>query len=866
MSWLDLSRFQLAEPVVLWALLLLPLLLVLRERSTASHPPWRSFGAMVGRGLALLCLIVAVAQPFEESRRPDRSIAVVLDPSASMTTSRRGEARAWVETLEAERGDVPAIYVVAGDAPTLHRDADGALARLGEAPAAESGTALRGGLELALAHLPPARAREIVVLSDGAVNRGDPGPALQVAEVRDVAVHVVPLVARSVLLDVEEITATQDALAGDEVAVEVTVRSNAEQPVVVELLRSDVVVASQPVVAQPGLVQARLLTTPDQAGILDLTVRVRIGDGPEGVAARALRVLVRPRPAALVVGGGGAAAALRRAVQGYEPALDVQAVPELPVGPLEAWSLVVLLDPDLPGLGEPRIQALRTYVLAGGRLLMTGGGNGLVTDEPGVEPLAELLPVKFPKRKKKQRAPLAVVYCLDSSDSMAGGAKFELAAAALAQSLYLLPESARVGVIGFADFPEWIAPLAPFASSGPVIDALAGVRVRGGTSIYHALQAAYDALREDEALVKHVVLLSDGQSTTTFARSGDIVTAMKRRDITVSTIAVTKDSDRPEMERISEAGGGRAYYTESFGELPKLFLDEMIQVTRTNKVDESFQVLPIEGSPLLARVPDGAQWPSLDGFVRGEQRAGSELALATADGRPVLVQGRAGRGQITLFTSDVGGAWSAAWADWEGLGPLWEGVVDAILRPTPPERVSLEHTIDGTRARVWFHAVDDLRNPRHDLRVEAIIDGRDGSGQLRSEVVTLESVGPGRTSAAFELPVDGAALVRVAAVGVLDGGAPPPSGELVVSLAPTRPMELRGARANAAWLERAAQVTGGLVAPTPAAVLARPTSERVERIPRWQPPLWLALILLVLDVGWRRLRRLDAGGPAPLPA
>ena len=852
MSWLDLSRFQLAEPSALWALLLLPLLLLFRERQAAGLAPWRSFGAMVGRGLALLCVIVAMAQPFEESRRPDRSVAVVLDASASVGPSRRDAAKQWVQGLEKARDEVPAVWVVAGREPTLHPSAEAALAALDEGRPADAGTALRGGLELALAHLPPARSKDVVLLSDGAVHQGEPEDALKVAEVRDVAVHTVALDARTLVVAVETLSAEQDRMVGDPVTVTWALRSNGEAAAAVELREGGTLGRSEPALVD-GVTSGTFSFTPETSGLHDLTLVV----APEGGAAveAPLRVRVRPRPAALLVGASGAARALRKAVAGYRPALDVTEVATLPEGDLADWTLVALLDPDLPGLGADRIAAVRRYVQGGGRLLVTGGENGLVTDEDVVKPLAEVLPVRFAKRKKKQRAPLSVVYCLDSSDSMAGGAKFELAAAALAQSLYLLPETAKAGVIGFADFPTWVSPLATLDDSDRVVEALANVQVRGGTSIYHALQSAYEALRDDEALVKHVVLLSDGQSTTTFARSGDVVTAMARRDITVSTIAVTKDSDRPEMERIAKAGNGRAHYTESFAELPRLFLDEMMQVTRTNKVDESIVVHAVEGSPLLERVPKGLEWPTLDGFVRGEQKAGSELALATGDGRPLLVQGRVGRGQVTMFTSDVGGAWSSQWAEWRGLEPLWEGVVDAILRPEPPERITLETSVEGRKARVWFSARDDLRNPRNDLLVEARVDAGE------REVVELVPVGPGRYGAELTLPAAGAALVQVAAVGVTDAGlgAPPPGGELVASLFATPPLELRAARSNRGWLERAAEVTGGLTNPSPAELMARPTTERVEQIPRWPPLLVAALVLLVLDLGWRRVRRPGAG-------
>lgn len=842
MSWLDLTRFHFADAAVLWLLLLVPLVALLRERSVAGHPAWRSFGAMLLRALALVALIVAAAGPFEETTSPDRSLAVVLDGSRSMNAAKQARARAWLDSLEAERGEVPVVWTVAGVTPHLVEDIDAAFVAAARAPA--QGTDLQGALELALAHLPAARFQEIVLFSDGAVTRGALEPTLRVASARDVPVHVVPLIAPTVELRVTEIVPEHDELAGDEVAVAFSVRSNSSEAVRAELLDGSTVLATESLAEPAG--DHRVTFTAPRAGVLDLVVRLT---APNAQGEFPFRVRVQPRPAALIVGDGGAAEALRRAVQGYTPALEVTQKATLPSGPYDDYSLVVLLDPDLPGLGGAKIQALTDYARGGGRLLVTGGANGLVTDEKVVEPMAAALPVKFPKRKKKQRAPLAVVYCLDRSDSMAGGAKFELAAAALAQSLYLLPDSARVGVIGFSDFPDWVVPLDTFVGSAGVIDALAAVQVRGGTSIYHALQDAYDALREDEALVKHVVLLSDGQSTTTFARSGDIVTSMKKRDITVTTIAVTADSDRPEMERISKAGGGRAYYTESFTELPRLFLDEMMEVTRTNKVDESFAVHSVEGSPLLERVPDGLAFPELDGFVRGEQKAGSELALATGDGRPILVQGRFGRGQVTLFTSDVGGAWSANWRSWKGLAPLWEGVVEAILRPEPPRRLELEARVEGSEARLLFSALDDLRNPRSDLLVEAQVLPRRGEPL----VVPLLPVGPGRYGA--DVPLSAASLIAVSAVGVTGPEAPPPpGGELLLTLAPGPTEEERGGESNAALLRQVAEGTDALYDPTVANLLDRAVAERTDREPRWPWPLAAGLVLLVLDLGWRRVR------------
>lgn len=853
MSWLDLARFQLAAPEALWGLLVIPLLVLLRERSSTGLRPWRSFGALVLRSLALAALLLALAQPIEEQRRADRSLVFVVDASASLDPPRRQAAEAWLAEAWEERGDIAARIVIAGREPQAVDALDLALRLLSEPAPATSGTDLRSALELGLANLPPARSREVVLLSDGAATRGRVEDALKVASARDLPVHTVALGPAALQASLVSATPQQDRILGEEVDVVAGLQANGEVAgrVVLsstggrDLARVDVAWG-------PGPGEATLSWTPEEAGLHEVRLRLEVeGDGIPEDDAMAARLRVQPRPAALVVGPGAGAEALRAAVAGFVPALRVESVSSLPEPPYDDWSLVVLVDPVLPSLPPSRSEGLRDWVRGGGRLLVTGGEAGLVTDEPAAEILAELLPVRFPKTKKQQRAPLSVVYCLDRSDSMAGSAKFELAAAALAQSLHLLPEHARVGIIGFSDFPEWIVPLGRLESPDAVLDALQQVRIRGGTSIYHALQDALDVLRVDDALVKHVILLSDGQSTTTFMRHGDVVTGMLRQDITVTTISVSEDSDRPEMERIAEAGGGRAHYTERFTDLPKLFLDEMMMVTRTNKVEEDFEVLPVRGSRFLSGLREDAVVPRLAGYVRGQQRPGTELALAAADGHPILAAGRHGRGSVVLLTTDLGGPWSARWRSWPQHRGLWEGVLDAVLRPDPPERLRLDTHVDGRRATLLFDAVDPLRNPRGDLRVEALLDGPDGT----THALPLPVVGPGRYGAEVEIDAEGATLARIAAIGTrTEDGPPAPGGELLASLHPTAPEEARASSFNPVLLRQIAERTGGLVDPSPRDVLARDTPQRVERVPRWPWPMALSLLLLVLDLGWRRAR------------
>jgi len=872
------ERYALDQPEALWLLALLPLLLALRERATAGHPAWRSFGAMIGRLVAAVLLVLAMAKPVEEAQRPDRWIGFVVDASHSLDSEAQRQAEDWLRDAWASRGETPATLVVAGKPPRIVASLEQGLSAVQQPAPAGAGTDLRFAMELALAHVPDARQRDLVLLSDGASTRGKLDDVLRVAAARDVAVHTVPLgpgwAGDGQLLALRSPT---DPLVGDKVEFTVTVRPGQSPPdtspedrraVVLRDVESEVELARALLPAEPSIlasdegategqhaasdVQVALNWTPKSSGTHHLAVVLEDPADPRHANnTRRARVRVQARPRVLVVGGEAGAGALRKALEKVQPSPSIDRRDQLPTTGFEAWNLVVLLDPDLQVMSYQTSAALARWTRSGGRLLVTGGAAGLVTEGEAIQPLAELLPVRFPNTKKPQRAPLTVLYCLDSSDSMAGGAKFELAAAALVQSLHLLPEGSRVGVLHFADFPAWAYEVNDFSTAEPIIKQLGEVPVGGGTSIFGALQTAYTALVPETSLLKHVVLLSDGQSTSTFARSGDIVTAMRRRQMTVSSIAVSAEANRTEMERIAEAGGGRAYYAERFTDLPRLFLDEMMMVTRTNKVEETFTVLPVVGSSLLAELPPDTSYPPLRGYVRGELKAGSSLALATAEGQPILLTRPHGRGQVTLFTSDLGGPWSIDWRDWKHHGALWEGVLASIMRSQPVEHLDLQTRVTEDSVHVLFDALDPLLNPRGDLVVEAAMDLPDGSTVLAN----LPPVGPGRYGAELPLPGDGATLLRVASVGTTgEDSLAAPGGELSHSVERALPAELRAGPYHPGLLQAAAEATNGLFDPQPSQLFSESVPTRTVREERWMPPLLAALVLLMLDLAWRRLR------------
>ena len=76
--------------------------------------------------------------------------------------------------------------------------------------------------------------------------------------------------------------------------------------------------------------------------------------------------------------------------------------------------------------------------------------------------------------------------------------------------------------------------------------------------MFPGMRQALVQLQSVEAVVKHVIVLTDGQT-----QAGDfenLTHAMRRANVTVSAIAVGNDADRNLLGKIAHQGGGKFYH------------------------------------------------------------------------------------------------------------------------------------------------------------------------------------------------------------------------------------------------------------------------------------------------------------------
>ena len=111
-------------------------------------------------------------------------------------------------------------------------------------------------------------------------------------------------------------------------------------------------------------------------------------------------------------------------------------------------------------------------------------------------------------------------------------------------------------MVAFDSFPEWVMePCNVTENKDALTNAIGSIQADGGTSILPALKMAVDAMKEENTKQKHILLLTDGQAEQSGYDS--LLTEMRQRNITLSTVAVGGSADTQFLQHLANNGTGR---------------------------------------------------------------------------------------------------------------------------------------------------------------------------------------------------------------------------------------------------------------------------------------------------------------------
>ncbi|HTT77349.1 MAG TPA: VWA domain-containing protein, partial [Candidatus Binataceae bacterium] len=463
-------------------------------------------------------------------------------------------------------------------------------------------------------------------------------------------------------------------------------------------------------------------------------------------------------------------------------------------------------------------------------------------------PVAHIMPVlmKPPERRERKRA---LILIIDKSGSMGRNQKLEYAKAAALTVTKTLKDSDLLGVIGFDSQPFVVIPLEPMSQSRPYFDELISrLKARGTTFLLPALQEAQRDLAGSNAALKHIVILTDGETGGTAEMYYDLVSSMHHDGgVTISTIAIGQEANVALLQSISRYGGGGFYQTDSPENLPALFLQDVGQRGgNVTMAENTFTPYSVSRDPVLKDLA-GRQLPPIRGFVATQLKPGAALSVFVNNNHvraPIVASWKYGAGKVIAVTTDASGRWSAAWIGSGIFSQLWHKLV-AWMTPETPSEEKYAIAMGYRTGRISLDLTDYSDDPRTAGRpVNAAITAPNGA---RFDTMLAQQA-PGEVAGSFEASKPGTYYITLKSTGGNGQTFPP----LAYTVTPALDKEMPEPTPNYALLEHLASATGGRLNPSLGEGGAgRPEAERITSLSAYC--IVAAMILLIAEALIRRL-------------
>lgn len=830
------------QPWVLLALLAIVPLVLLASRWRLRHTPLRLRSAILATRLLVAGLVVlALAQPAFRPAGHGRTVVFVVDVSDSIAPDQLAWARAWVDRARSALPQGSSSSVVEF----------GAQAQLAGASQPPSGTSTDLAAALRLAGTIVARdsalSPEIVLLTDAWQNSGTaPIDALPTG----VAVSYVPLPApqQPQVAVVHSLNVPNVARAGDRIDIALDLQSTQSVDAVLQVTLDQTPIANGPIHLEQGetpLTFPAPLATP---GFTSVRAELRVGDQTSTLSGI---VIVKPAGRVLVLEDDpGSATALANLL--VNQGLQVMRRPSNSVPPtadaLAEFDGAILVNTPATSLTLDQQRTLQSFVQDLGRGLVVVGGTRAFS--PGGyegSVLDDVLPVSATPPIEPQQGSLALFLVIDRSGSMdivsgggsggGGATKMAMAREAASEAAGLLQPQDTLGVIAFDSSYQWVVPPTRLQSQAdiPAIQSRIGtIKSGGGTSILAPLEAAFEAATSVDAPLKHIVLMTDGESNDRGYE--DLLSRMAANQITLSTLAIGSDSDTRLLTNLAHLGGGRYYFTERSTQIPRIASKETSILTRNAIIEGQAAAVVADPSPILRSI--SGDLPPLSGYVATTRKDRAVTALETERGHPLLAHWQYGLGRVVAWTSDAQQGWSSAWANWPDAAQFWSQAVRWSL--PAPVQANFQPTVavapDGRHVSLSVQALSgdgrfaDLQDTR------ATVLSPDGSARELS----LPQKGPGVYGR--DTSVTAAGEYRV----LFKQG----DQEEVAAFTTPDAVERHSVGMNGTLLEQLATASGGHALRDASDL--QPGNGAGPPIELWPWLLLLGLVLLPLDVLLRR--------------
>ena len=803
----------------------------------------RHFG-LIAKSVMLLAIALALAGPVLSWRERKVALAVVADTSASLSPQDLAREQNILKQIDGEKGSNEMDVIPFARAPRDLTPAETDFKLAVTAGAVGKGTNLEAPVRQALASLPAGMLHRILLISDGNENQGALTRAAWQARELGVPLDTIALAGRDrPQILAEALGLPSVVFTGEQFPVDLTVYSPRAANATVDLAAEGKSIGSHSVALAAGENRIRIRASLNAAGAIDVSGIVQaagLGESRfEGaVSVRRPRVLWITQDAA----GSEKHIAGLLAANKFDLALE-RSLPDN----LDDAQLIVFNNINFEAMKADDKQRIEKFVLGGGGALWIAGENNMYVDHKNLpeDPVERTFPAKLAPPKEPEDT--VVVLIMDKSASMEGK-KIELSRAAATGVIENLRPEDQVGILIFDNSFQWTVPIRR-ADDKPLLKRLiAGINPDGGTQIPAALTEAYRKILPLTATFKHMVLLTDGIS-----EEGDSMKLAKDaadHKITISTIGLGQDVNRPFLEKIAAGAGGKSYFLSDPSGLEQILLHDVKEHTGTVAIEKAIAVDVKHPSDLLDKV-DMTKAPNLQGYVRFDAKSSADEILQVDGKDPLLVRWQYGLGRATVFASDAKSRWSTDWVAWSGFDTLWTNIFrDLLPRGTESE------------ANASFDSANQ------ELVVDYHLSSRSAAPETPPEIY---AIGPGDFRKPMQLArvstLDYRARVRIGDAQGLFRVRPLNDSRIFPEVGLYRPEEeLTEYGSNQALLKSVAAATGGRFNPNPDQAFET-GGQSIESTARlWPLLLGAAILLNLVELVTRKWRGIVESVRGPRPA
>lgn len=709
-------------------------------------------------------------------------------------------------------------------------------------------TNIQAAVESAITLFEDGTSKRIVLITDGEENKGDILKSIPLINTENIDLKVYKVTGESGNeIYVDNVTIPDNISIGEEFSVQIDLESNYNASAKLTLFSGREKVGEQTVEVKKGSNSFIFRDVQNSGGFKSYRVTVEAeGDINKVNNEYSAYTNVVDKPNILIINGvKGDATALEGILKNgganiktISPASSPSTLNEL----LE-YKSIVLNNVYKDDLTNGFMENIESYVKDyGGGVVTFGGEDSYALGGYKDTALERILPVNMDKKGKNEVPSISINLIIDKSGSMSseggGVSKLTLAKEAAMKAIDNLREIDDISVIAFDDTYDVVVPTQKVTDKDYIKELISGIQIRGGTSIYPALEKGYNLQAESGAKIKHTILLTDGQDSIPYSTYEELLDKFKTDNISLSTVAVGNDSNSGLLTQLAESCNGRSYYTDIYTDIPRIFAQEVLMSVGTYIINEEFTPSIVSNHEVLAGVQTSEGIPALLGYIGTSLKDDAIEVLSSNRDEPILAVRQYGIGKTVSFTSDIDGSWSRNYLTWEYGPQLIKNMVYYSI-PTYGEEGHLSITQDGNEAKVEFYNDNITSN----TKITGVYNGEDGSeGEF-----TLTQSEPGK----FE------ANIPLSELGFYNFSIRQQEGEDITST-------YKGAFAlkysdeykfntNSVKLDSLVSETNGSFINKVEEVFVGKLEKEYKKINLTNPLLIIALFLFLFDVAYRRL-------------